>query len=382
MARVQTVISPGAALSEGLPEGLPEKLPPKEILLDPETAKARPGPVAGNEAIHLEALAESMRDPMVGQLMPVIVRMVGGKALLVDGRRRREAALLIESKYQTPFPLKYVIADEGKDVVKMALHANLKSRKPTPVQFAHICAQLRLDHNWQGTRQVAEYLGVSRATVQQHDKLLSRPEAMDRGTYNSLLEQLNSGKMGAETAFFTLTRVDPAKAAKVVTDATQIAQSEATAKASARSGKAPNTRKAAPNAPRGRGDRQSASGKPSPPPKNARTTAASPPTPSPTSPAPARVTTEHVRQAARANDAVVRQTVRTLPDFDRMASDLALPGYPDPMRSFITLWFREWRRGDASDQQVIAGWKVLSALVNKQLDREFSVHKNLRPQRK
>jgi hypothetical protein len=35
------------------------------------------------------------------------------------------------------------------------------------VQFAHLCKLIRDEHNWTGTKQVAEYLGVSRATVSQ-----------------------------------------------------------------------------------------------------------------------------------------------------------------------------------------------------------------------
>jgi len=51
------------------------------------------------------------------------------------------------------------------------------------------------------TREVVCNLGVSRAQVSEHDKLLHKPEAMEQAVYDDLLAQVASGGMRADAAF-------------------------------------------------------------------------------------------------------------------------------------------------------------------------------------
>lgn len=71
-------------------------------------------------------------------------------------------------------------------------------------------------HEWTSTKQAADYLGVSRAQVTQHLKLLEKPAGMAREIYDKAIDKLKNGTMGAEAAFELLTRVEPTRAQEVM----------------------------------------------------------------------------------------------------------------------------------------------------------------------
>jgi ParB-like chromosome segregation protein Spo0J len=311
-------------------------------------------------------LAASLRE--IGQIVPLVVEMQGAVPVLVDGRRRLEAAQLLDSD-EHPFKLDCVVRTNGGDPLQTAIHANLKRRGYTPLQFAKLCAELRKSHKWEGTAEVAQYLGVSRAQVSQHDKLLSKPTGMDKATYESLLAKVGSGLMGADAAFYALTHVEPEKAAEVLQRAEELA------------GGTQTTADAETIAPAGANARQTIKGKAADLQKAARIAAG---TQSAAKPpewmkeqrekhkarlATAKVEKKHVKQAAKEAKAVKRDLQKTLPELRAMFTTLKSSAYPDVMRSFITLLADAWWRGDASDKDVIVHWGQIAQLVEDALKR-------------
>jgi hypothetical protein len=41
------------------------------------------------------------------------------------------------------------------------------------------------------------------------------------------------------------------------------------------------------------------------------------------------------------------------------------------MRSFLTIWFREWKRGDATNKDVEAAWSAIAKLVERGIDMQM-----------
>jgi ParB/RepB/Spo0J family partition protein len=235
MARVETNVETGSESESDLLL-LHSPLTDRIVFVRPARLKieklnhARPGPTPPQEQSRLSSLAQSMREN--GQLTPVLVTEYSGSGgngswdyALIDGRRRRDAALLIEREDSMEFPLACVVASGLDDPLKAGIHAN-KHAPLTPLQFAYLCKQVRKVHGWHGTKEVAEYLGVSRAQVSQHDKLLTRPEGMTKSAYEDLLSKVGSRRWGSEAAFYTLTHVEPVKADQVIARAEELATEE------------------------------------------------------------------------------------------------------------------------------------------------------------
>lgn len=384
MTRVETVI-PAQAFSPQPAELI--MLRPAQILLDPQTAKARPGPPPPDEKSRIEDLAKSLWE--IGQIVPLVVQRRNTSYYLVDGRRRLEAALTLD-RDDRPFPLQCVLADSVPgDYLRAAIHANLKRRGLTHLQFAHLCQNLRKENGWTGTAEVADYIGVSRAQVSQHDKLLHKPSGMAKKTYDDLLEGVNSSRLSADAAFYILTHVKAEKAEAVSDRAQAIAGREAASKVA----KAAKTAPAAPN------KREKASQKPPEPPKDqsakykrewmaaqrklsqehrakekiekqrqklaeqkqklaAKIAAAA-----------AKVEKKHIAQAAKELHAATKDLQRSIPDLRRMFDSLRVSGFPDIMRNFISVLADSWWRGDANDKEVLQHWTQIAMLVEQQIEK-------------
>lgn len=369
MARVETIV-PANNPAFGL-----VSLLPSEIQLDPETLKARPGPEPDHEDQQIEALAKSMSE--IGQIVPLVVEARDSVFWLVDGRRRHQAAQSLKG-----FRLQCVIRDKysGVTALQTAIHANLKRRGYTPVQFANICEEVRKANSWTGTKEVAEYLGVSRAQVSQHDKLLTQPDGMDDKTYQDLIGKVASGKMGADAAFFTLTHVEPAKADKVLPRATALAAKEAAAKAGVSATKASASSKAQDKAsrPKPLGPKPTAAERKAfaaankeqlkkhkervAAEKKAKATAKA------EAGAKAKVTKKHVEQAAREERAIKTDLQRSIPDLRTLLQKLSTTAYPDVMRNFATQ-IDAWTRGDATDRELLTQWSQIAQLCEAQLEK-------------
>jgi hypothetical protein len=244
---------------------------------------------------------------------------------------------------------------------RAAIHANLKRRGLTALQFAHLCANLRKEHNWTGTAEVAKYLGVSRAQVSQHDKLLQRPEGMSRKAYNDLLALVQAGRAGSDTAFYTLTHVEPAKAGEVLERAQALAEADGAKNRVGKGGRVSPARPA-------RQESQQEALKTGTEPSKEASEPARAPAPK------AKVEKKHVRQAAEESRAIKQQTQRTIPELRALFDKLRGPGYPDPMRNFISVIAEAWWRGDASDREVTAHWTQIAMLVESAQKAERRLH--------
>ena len=213
LSSYETDITPIIKL--GLGTAYTMSIPVDDIELSPDNISARIGPEPPQEQRRIERLAATMAD---GQIVPILVDKRDNRYFLIDGARRLKAAKIIQQRTGKPFLIRAEVTerlsaldppDLNRSRRRDAIRANIHRAGYTPVQLAYLICDLRISHGWTGTKEVAEYLGVSRAQVSQHDKLLNKPDGMDQETYDGLIEKLNSGVIGADAAFFTLTHVQP-----------------------------------------------------------------------------------------------------------------------------------------------------------------------------
>lgn len=350
MPRVETVIPP-----EPKPATYQDffTLPLAELKLGVANHNARPGPLPKTEEVKIKRLAASMRE--IGQIAPIVVKFIDGQYIVIDGARRRAAAMLIESETGKLFPLECILRREADS--RLAIHANVHRQGLTPLQLAHLIANLRIANRWTGTKEVADYLGVSRAQVSQHDKLLHRPTDMPQATYDDLIAKVGSGLIGADTAFYALTHVEAPKSAKVLDRAQEIADAE----------KGPETATDqpidSPIAPRAGKQPKQASGKAPATAKQARAGSTKPKVPAP---GPAKVEKRHVQQAAKEQKAVKAsappipaKVVSELPD---LLNRMSTTAYPDPMRSLVST-LKLFTLGSVPAAEVLVHWDQIRLMV-------------------
>lgn len=434
-------------------------LRPDQIKRTKGNALARPGPKPPDEQKAIEGLARDLR---IAQSVPVIVGAPGEDGLypLIAGERRLEAAEFNGVLDGAPFLLECIVRPPDRDYLFDSVRENLKRRGLTALQFAHLCRELRDAKGWAGTAEVAKYLGVSRAQVSQHDKLLVRPEGMSKKAYGDLLALVQAGRTGSDTAFYTLTKVEPSKAAEVLDRAQELAEADEAKKPRGKDPDGTAARPARQESQPEASERVSALSKAdlveipcaqnvfdalyasysadlipqgkirkpvvldadtAPyicvsggdgncevyevyPPVEFDDTAttykvrveygdesradpkgfyhgvkveygnkdyvlcgppviyaleAKPPVLKPK----AKVEKKHVRQAAEESRAIKERVQRTIPELRSLFDKLRSPGYPDPMRSFISLIAETWWRGEADDQSVVARWTQIAMLV-------------------
>ena len=370
MARVETVV---AAAPPASPPASPPpeptrletliRLRPREIRVS-AAVNTRPGPAPANDAEQTAALARNLRE--LGQIVPVVVEYVQGEYWLVDGRQRLKAALLLDSDAE-PFYLSCATRDSSPDPLRDAIHANLRRRGYGHLQFAYLCAEVRKAKGWSGTKEVADYLGVSRAQVSQHDRLLNKPAGMSPDVHSKILNDLAGGGMAAEAAWYALSRVAPEHTGVVLDHAAQLAEAE---------------RCTVPAAEAETGVQQAA---------EPTVVGDQPPTPKVNDNlepsrkrVKAKVERKHVERAARELDLQQRDPKapplqRTIADLRALSDTLRGPAYPDVMRSFVSLLFGSWWRGDAQDQDVLAGWAQVAMLVEEALERRAAAHPHVNP---
>lgn len=361
MARVETIVPQEA--KPGIETAMRNpfvSLRASQIKLDPATDGARPGPERADEPDLLGALADSIKS--IGQIVPLTVESREDGYYLIDGRRRRAAAL----RHLPPdFLLQCFVrnavsvsiwpqdAQEARDAeaLQAAVHANVHRRNYNALQFAHVCQAVRSMHGWTGTKQVAKYLGVSRAQVWKHDQLLKKPDGMPEAEFDQMIGLIQSNELGAEAAFWALTHIEPERVVEVVEEA----RKEAYGAVEGMSTPTPASKTAPAN------------------PQTARTTP--------------RITGRQVRRAAkttaalktgaaapqprgRAASADHKPTQRTLPELRRLFEALQSAAYPDVMRNFVTTLADSWWRGDATNQEVIQAWTNIAVILEKRRGKQ------------
>ena len=361
MPRVETIVPAASEANAGakanLYGGTVLRLPASKLL---SRTNARPGDAPADESKRIETLAASMR--ATGQIMPLIVDRGGADEwFVVAGARRLAAARTIDPDYM----LDCIVRKEGTDALQVAIHENTRRRGYNALQYAHLIAAVRAEKGFTGTKEIAAYMGCSRAQVQQHERLLAKPEGMRDEEYRALLADLTGKNLRADAAFYALTHVEPARTGEVLERAAEIAQAENAAKPLRKQKSATTQPEASPTPPASRQTPTNEFKKESEPAKTA------PETPV--------VRKRHVERAAKEAKAIKKNapkargraavvaasgnvTVRTLPELRKLFDTLRGTSYPDPMRAFISK-VNCWWSGDCTDKDVTQQWSQLAMLV-------------------
>jgi ParB/RepB/Spo0J family partition protein len=321
---------------------------------------ARPGGAPADEPKRIENLVSSLR--ATGQIMPLVVDRGGADEwFVVAGARRLAAARTIDPDYM----LDCIVRKEGTDALQVAIHENTRRRGYNPLQYAYLIAAVRAEKGFTGTKEIAAYIGCSRAQIQQHERLLSKPDGMNDTDYAALLADLTGKNLRADAAFYALTHVEPARTGEVLERAAEIAQSETVSKAPRGKRQAVTHAEPSATSPASQESQQSASEREAEPAK--------------TAPETSTVQKRHVERAAKETRAVRKDApkargraavsqaagagvTRTLPELRKLFDTLRGTSYPDPMRAFISK-VNCWWSGDCTDKEVVQQWSQLSILV-------------------
>lgn len=270
------------------------ELNPEDILID-ESVNVRPYSTAAGEseteAEEIERLAGSIEAE--GQLQPVRVRVEqvqvsSGESVpqyhLIMGHRRVKSIHLINMRNGgNPRKVLAVVNGESindKDALRQAIHENLQRKNMPPMDMAYNCDRVRREFGWAGvknTKKVAEFMGVSPATVTQYEKLLKLDADKQK--------LVNSGLLSADAAMEVQSNVKPEEQAAVIEDAKrEQEQAQEEHKAEVAAGKK-----------KGRGKAERSTG---------------------------QVTVKHIRKASRKRDAMLTQRALTKPEVNEVWEQL------------------------------------------------------------
>ena len=167
----------------------------------------------------IEELAASLEAN--GQLDHVIVTP---EHVLIAGHRRRKAAMVVNERRsargESLFRLTCTVDRSGGDLVRKAIVSNVHRKDVSAMDRAYLAHRLRERYGWhgyEGTKRLAAYLGVSPATVAEHDKFLTLPREIQ--------EQLHLGRITSQIALELLKTVkDKPSQIEVIQRATEIQQ--------------------------------------------------------------------------------------------------------------------------------------------------------------
>ena len=172
----------GSLLGGSSPELTPEPEAPKAPDADIAVLEIRPNPHQPRETFDPEGL-EELRDSIRnhGVLQPVVVRRAADGFELIAGERRWRAARLAGLD-RVPALIREEVSDE--DMLELALVENVQRRDLDALEkargYQRLMDRLRLTQD-----QVAQKVGLKRATVANHLRLLDLPEdlqgALTRG---------------------------------------------------------------------------------------------------------------------------------------------------------------------------------------------------------
>lgn len=213
-------------------------LDPDEILI-PEESNVRPyvgGTKAGDdekEIQDLEKLGQSIA--AIGQLQPIVVvrnTNVGGPQYsLIAGRRRTKAVKMYNLGADEPIKLKAVVDSikydktRAKAMFQHALHENVHRKNLNPLQFAlnvqTTRARMSGSKGAAQTQKIAEFFGVSPASITQAEKLLDLP--------TDIQAKVATGELGTEAALEVVKHGKTAEERKEIVElAAEIQEAEET----------------------------------------------------------------------------------------------------------------------------------------------------------
>lgn len=173
---------------------------------------------------YIQGLANSIQAH--GQLQEAIVRQTEDGLMLVAGQCRREAVELLREqgvelklRCRVLAPLNGGGNDPEEDnrAFQLAGEENLRRRNFKPLEVARLFVATRERFGGMATKGVAQFWGVSRATVTQHEKLLAAPEDVKAA--------LADGRMTAEGAL-ELLKIGDEDRGKVLEEAAAEAEAE------------------------------------------------------------------------------------------------------------------------------------------------------------
>src|ERR1019366_3878751 len=139
-----------------------------------------------------------------GQQQPIVLREHDGQYVVVFGHRRLEAIVQLRMEGHS-IPVKAIVA-EGLDedtAFRIALRENVQRADFTAMEMAHNITTVRDRFKWKGagkTGQVADFLGVSPATVSQYEKLLTLPAQVQADVQGGRLSATAALELGSVEA--------------------------------------------------------------------------------------------------------------------------------------------------------------------------------------
>lgn len=341
------------------------EIDPENILIDPDLRALRAWSGGSAQELSLPQLAKTMYED--GQRYPVLMFQTDEGLVLYEGHRRREAAVIIREEYDATWMLKAILDTEmdADKALRAACLADSQHEKFTPMEIAHNIRFIRSRFDWRGgsnTAKVAEFLGVSPATVTQYERLAKAPESVQKDveagrlTPSAALDLISAtskvpevDKEDVQAAVVehaqTLANKDKSKQKRTPVTPEQAAIAKRTAEAAGRD----RERRAMVQA------QAEAEGKPAP---ELAPVVESTPTPAP-------VTGKHIRQAARQMLPDVKLKAPKMSEAVELIEQWAGPAYPAIMSAFAGT-FADWGRGKKSNKVLEAAWDdIADALAGK-----------------
>ena len=387
-----TEVSSIPALNSGIPtngghQEIVIEIDPDNVLIDPNLRALRAWNGHSRQELALPELARTIYEE--GQKEPARAYESDEGYVLYDGHRRREAVQIIREEWDGTFQLKLLVDNDltPARALRAAMLADSQHEKFTPMELGRNIAFLRKQFNWGdkgGTAQVADFLGVSPATVTQMERLAAAPVEVQ--------QKVESGELTPTAALDLISvtsKIDDEemveKQKAVVERAAEIAQRQQEKREAEQPQKkrTPVTKEQAAIAKRvkeaayaDRAMRQELSHSDATPGSHNGHTEdvdadESPVTdvdqePAPTPAKKARVEGKHIRQAAKqvlGDKGKIKAP--KMSEAIELIEQWAGPAYPEVMMKFAGT-FADWGRGKKSDKVLEAAWDdIADALAGK-----------------
>jgi len=203
----------------------PYEVDPDAVLVNAEIKALRAWNGMSEQEAGIAELARMILEE--GQQVPCIVYETAAGLVMVDGERRRAAVNLIRATEEgmADYPLKIHISDLTDDgAIRVALITTIQRAGFTGMELAHNITFIRARFGWEGptgSAQVADFLGVSPATVTQAEKLLLLPQHVQ--------DDVQAGRTST-TAALEITTTPAAIRPAVSARAQELANTDAAAK--------------------------------------------------------------------------------------------------------------------------------------------------------
>jgi ParB/RepB/Spo0J family partition protein len=351
------------------------EIDPDSIIINPELKAIREWTGATRQELAIPELARLIHED--GQNTPATVRETPDGFELVAGHRRWAAIKYLREQGHEDAMLRVFIdpsITNADTAYRVALEENIQRENFTDIEYARQITVIRKKFGWSkgqaGTGNVANFLGVSPATITQKEKLLELP--------TNIQADVQAGRMSG-TAALEVASVQADKQEPVVAKASELAEeeetekqvkkrlkAEAAAEAKVNKGRSPDppTKEKA----EGGAGNSKVTREPTPDMKKraaayrkeikeakAKRAEAAKKEGKP-EPAPAKVTSKHVRQAAKAVGADTNKAPRMSEATALFETKLADEGQYPPVLVAFAKAFSKWGHGKVGDKALTNAW--------------------------